>query len=50
MTKDFVLDRRDGRVADASGFNAESCAEDRVGFPRRSNLTQVANGPSLLRH
>ena len=49
MKKDFVLDRRDGRVADTFGFNAESCAEDRVRFPRRSNLTQVANGPPLLR-
>ena len=52
MKKDFVLDRRDGRVADASGFNGESCAGDRVRwvrFSRRSNLTQVANGPPLLR-
>ena len=49
MKKDFVLDRRDGRVTDASSFNAESGVEDLVRFPRRSNLTQVANGPSLFR-
>ena len=49
MKKDFVLDRRDGRVTDASGFNGESCAGDRVRFPRRSNLTHAANGPPLLR-
>ena len=49
MKKDFVLGRRDGRVADASGFSGESCAGDRIRFPRRSNLTQVANGPPLLR-
>ena len=49
MKKDFVLDRRNGQVTDASGFDGESCAEDRVRFPRRSNLTQVANGPPLLR-
>ena len=30
--KDIVLDRRDGRVADTSGFNGESCAGDRVQF------------------
>ena len=50
MKNDFVLDQRNGRVADVSGFNDESCAGDRVRFPRRSNLTQVANGPSLLQH
>ena len=49
MKKDFVLDRRDGTVADASGFNAKSCAGDRVRFRQRSNLTQVVNGPPLLR-
>ena len=49
MKKDFVLDQRDGRVADASGFNAESFSGDRVRFPRRSNLTQVVNDPPLLR-
>ena len=49
MNKDFVLDRRDGRVTGKFGFNGESCAGDLVGFPRRSNLTQVANGPPLLR-
>ena len=49
MKKDFVFYRRDGRVADASGFSGESCAGDRVRFPRRSNLAQVANGPPLLR-
>ena len=47
MKKDIVLDRRYGRVADAFGFNGESCAGDRVQFPRRSNLTPVANGPPL---
>ena len=35
IKKDFVLDRRDGRVADASGFKGESCEGDRVRFPRR---------------
>ena len=45
MKKDFVLDRRDGRVANAYGFNTESCAGDRV----RSNQTQVVNGLPLLR-
>ena len=49
MKKHFVLDRLDGRVAHASGFKGESSAEDGVRFPRRSNLTQVANGPPLLR-
>ena len=49
MKKDFVLDWRDGRVADAFGFNGESCAGDRVRFPRQSNLRQVASGPPLLR-
>ena len=49
IKKDFVLDRRDGLVADASVFRGESCAGDRVRFSRRSNLSQVANGPSLLR-
>ena len=49
MKKDFVLYRRDGRVADASGFSGESCTADRVQFPRRSNPTQVAYGPPLLR-
>ena len=48
MKKDFVLDWRDGRVADASGFNGESCAGDGIQFPRPSNLTQVANGQPLL--
>ena len=43
MKKDFVLDRRDDRVADASGFSGKSCAGDQVRYPRRSNLTQVAN-------
>ena len=38
----------DGRAADTSDFNGESCAGDRARFPRRSNLTQVANGPPLL--
>ena len=33
MKKDFVLDWRDGRVADASRFNGESYARDRVQFP-----------------
>ena len=42
MKKDFVLDRRDGRVAEASGFIGKSCAGDRVRFPCPSNLTQVA--------
>ena len=28
MKKDFVFDRRNGRVADASDFNANSCAGD----------------------
>ena len=49
MKKDFVLDRRDGRVEDASGFNVEFCAGDWVRFPHRSNLTQAVNGPQLLR-
>ena len=49
MKKNFVLDQRDGRVADASGFNGESFAGDLMIFPRRSNLTQVADGPPLLR-
>ena len=49
MKKDFVLDRRDGRVVDRSGFNAKSCVGDRVRFPHRSNLTQVANVSLLLR-
>ena len=49
MKKDFVLDWRDGRVADASGFNDKSCVGDRVRFPRRSNLAQVSNDPPLLR-
>ena len=48
--KDFVLDRRDGQVADASDFNGESFAGNRVRFQRRSNITQVANGPPLLRN
>ena len=34
MKKNFVLERRDGRVVDAFGFNGESCAGDRVRFPR----------------
>ena len=42
LKQHFVLDRRDGRVADASGFNGESCARNRVQFPHGSNLTQVA--------
>ena len=49
MKKDFVLDRRNGQVAETSGFNSDFCAEDRVLFPRGSNLTQVANGPPMLR-
>ena len=49
MKKDFVFDRRDGRVADASGFNGKSCAVDWVRLPRQSNLTQVTNGSPLLR-
>ena len=36
--KDFVLDKRDCRMAHTSGFNGESCAGDRVQFPCRSNL------------
>ena len=48
MKKDFVLDRQDDRVADASGFRGKSCAGDRVRYPRRSNLTQVANSLPLL--
>ena len=48
MKNDFVLDRRDDRVADASGFSGKSCAEDRVQYPRRSNLAQVANSLPLL--
>ena len=39
MKKDFVLDRRDDQVADASGFSGKSCAGDRVRYLRRSNLT-----------
>ena len=49
MKKDFVLDRRDDRVADTSGFNGKSCVGDEIRLSRRSNLTQVANGPPLLR-
>ena len=30
MNKDFVLDRRDGRVANASGFNGKSYPGDRA--------------------
>ena len=48
MKKDFVLDQRDSQVAEAYGFNGESCAGDRVPFQRRSNLTQAANGQPLL--
>ena len=47
MKKDFVLDRRNGQVADASDFNGKSCAGDRVRFPRQSNLILIANGPPL---
>ena len=49
MKKDSVLDWRDGRVADASGFNCEFCAGDRVRFSHQSNLILIANGPPLLR-
>ena len=49
MKKDFILDQPDGQVADASVFNAKFCAVDRIQFPRRSNLTEVANDPPLLR-
>ena len=31
-------------------LNAKFCAGDLVQFPRRSNLTQVANDPPSLRH
>ena len=49
MKEDFILDRRNSRVADASGVIGKSCAGDRVRFLCGSNLTQVANGPPLLR-
>ena len=49
VKKEFVHDRRDGPVADASGYYAKFCVGNRVKFMRPSNLTQVANGPPLLR-
>ena len=46
MKMEFVLDRRDGSVADTSGYYAKFCAGDVVKFMRPSNLTQLP----MVRH